>query len=903
MNNIKLFIENYEVDIDNSTQIYLTYRFSNLTDITTITGDYSKTITIKGTSHNNNIFGLIYRLDRERIDNLSGKNTNTSISFNASKRTRAKILINDTVLKDGYVKLNKILIKNGVISYEITFYSEMCNVLNYLNEQKVVDLPFENNLTHIINRHNINNFWNGNHILQNSMTYVMTNSGLYDNFQSDKWLTRRNLIEDITTNGFDYDEISKREYRSQYQRPALKMDNLLDLIVDSYNRNSDSNITLKLDENLFNGNNPYYSKMYLLLPRMNTQSEAVVKSYEFNQASSTINATDDGFEEWSELFIDVPLNDSEDGIVTNGTINLNETSIDTIQVEAELEINGIINAIFTDNRAVGLLQNNNFNLAQPIRIGAQLVSDNGEVYDMERFSIVDTQQTYLKGYEIYHANESDCEQVFIKPNSTSSITTFEIQWKNHDMPTMYDENGYLSNKEIELYTNYKDDVDYLDRWPVHFKTKLVGDMGQMLALRFKIQVPKYVTQDKLFVPTWNVRINPITAAPANAFDTWNYYPVFGINNQYPFNGNAITVSTSTLNTSNRYLNKNDIINSQLTQGELLISLSKLFGWIWDTETQGEITIKSRNTYFSDYKILDWNDKLDTSKDIHIAPLSFDFNNINMKYESLNSNYESYYKSKFGTEYGELKAVTGYEFSNGTKNLLDGTLFSNTICSKASTIYNVNDNIVATVDDKILPSFFTMNSETTRESINANSYHLVFDLGLENLQSPIYITDDDELMFDASIANSGKPCWYKVDDWTNLINTPIITRMNYRRFGTFDKSTNLSLDIGYPRENYEYLSSTDYTSSATIYNNFWKNYLSEIYNNNNKVMTCYLKINNDDIHNFKFNSPIYLNNALWMINQIIDYNPIGTDVTKVEMLQISSPNAIKIAYQNGQKNFS
>src|SRR5574344_754451 len=107
---VRIYLENYQIDTDDDSIIAMTMCYSYLEDPTTVAGDYSKTIKIPGTVNNNKIFG----------------ESNTSVYFNPSKKTEAKIYIGPELFKVGYVQLNNINKDKNVISYEITFYSERC---------------------------------------------------------------------------------------------------------------------------------------------------------------------------------------------------------------------------------------------------------------------------------------------------------------------------------------------------------------------------------------------------------------------------------------------------------------------------------------------------------------------------------------------------------------------------------------------------------------------------------------------------------------------------------------------------------------------------------------------------------------------------------------------------------
>ena len=59
MNNIRLFLENQEIELSEQSIIAITRQFEEITNPTIICNDWSKTIQIPFTTKNNRIFGLL----------------------------------------------------------------------------------------------------------------------------------------------------------------------------------------------------------------------------------------------------------------------------------------------------------------------------------------------------------------------------------------------------------------------------------------------------------------------------------------------------------------------------------------------------------------------------------------------------------------------------------------------------------------------------------------------------------------------------------------------------------------------------------------------------------------------------------------------------------------------------
>lgn len=78
----------------------------------------------------------------------------------------------------------------------------------------------------------------------------------------------------------------------------------------------------------------------------------------------------------------------------------------------------------------------------------------------------------------------------------------------------------------------------------------------------------------------------------------------------------------------------------------------------------------------------------------------------------------------------------------------------------------------------------------------------------------------------------------------------------------------------------------------IYTLFWQRYIEERYDRNNKVVTCYVKLDSNDFQNFEFNKFVNIDNQLYFVNRIFDFNLTSNEPTKVELITIQDPEAYR-----------
>ena len=119
--NTRLFIENREIELDETVQFAITKQFEDLSNPTTIINDWSKTVSIPFTARNNAIFGHIYDPDKLIVEGNANQAL-TGIYFNPYKKLDMRLQWGDNVLMVGYAKMNDVKQTDGKGVYNITLF-------------------------------------------------------------------------------------------------------------------------------------------------------------------------------------------------------------------------------------------------------------------------------------------------------------------------------------------------------------------------------------------------------------------------------------------------------------------------------------------------------------------------------------------------------------------------------------------------------------------------------------------------------------------------------------------------------------------------------------------------------------------------------------------------------------
>lgn len=965
---IDLYINGNKVDIINteefSQQFSLNLSFSDLYEPDKITDSYSKSITLPGTANNNNIFANIWKLDSNNID-----------KFNPSQISEFQIYLNSELWQSGTAQLQEITRKNNTYTYKVVLFGNITRVMSMLLNSDIDDdsnkllrsLKYPSKLRHTLNDYMLYMMWNsyyytGHIYLNDYMQYVPCQNGLYDNFDSSKVLTitypwrtdstagqlstpyytctpviyaetnagstdGNNHITIASSEDQEFDEYNMQQFRVEYQRPALKMNKLIQQIVSDCSADA----SINLDSDYFNSNNPYWNNTYLTLSQYTTDDDE-------GEVTGTVDTTSTKYIPVGTTSTSFDLSFTQ----TDGNITIFAPDSSTvvyfgalsgtkkISVEFQLKVSALSDTLL----AKGDYSN------EPYYLNGDFTGTIGTNYNTSNW----TRQTWTVYPQAIASGYSATGTPYSNGSYDSSINSgiygynyiygthysyaynsYRYETRNNNYPS-YPYQYTMFNNDVKLtfksYTPTNDTNYYWKPFKFDIDFSSLDSSGKITVYINNIDHRFFGCNDG-----WKVRvektlpvlisIKPMTAAPSgtSSISLNNYYPY-----SYGYNGNNIKVSynfaiRSGDNYSGTYsgiapsvVTTDDMFDTTTTQGEILLNYTKLLGLIYDTSKNGDITIMSRNKFFSDYEIFDWTDKVDYSRDINIKPIPFDTRYLEMKYKSNDTYYENKYSNEFGISYGEKKINTGFAFNSNTTQLLD-TIFCNTVMAKEPrdrywTEFRyvgrqVPDNYYGfikkgwSLTPSNLPCYFSKDGD--KKNSADTKYSLLFMNG-RNTANAGHITIDSSIMLATdSSTNGGQYCWVDCVTGSGVTAFERLFRSisSTPYFSTHYDS--YSWDIGYPRISYSGDTTSSYPSGSTVYSRFWDTYISEIYNAKNKILTCYVKLSWIDILNFSFKNFVTIDGVLYHPNKLLNVNPLSDDPVQVELIQVQNITA----YTNGQ----
>ena len=941
---VRLFINNMQVDLNDDNLILFNWQEMDTSNPTIIKNGYSKTITLIGTDTNNEIFGHFWNLERYQAGD----------SFNPSYRVPFVLYYNGAIYERGYVKLQKVIKENKTVKYEIGLFGglgsfiynlstnwntgEKKNLsdLNFfgLKKPKIysIDAAIGNTSTTVedtvadsdidfsftINADTVKTAWENieSHPKWSMINFAPTYVGLPDNLDADKVLINFNNLTSLsaqtsddsgnyrTYGGFALgklpDKLTSEEvkdYRSYIQTPVLRVKSIFDAICMRENNKGkyDNGYEVILDDDFFNDKNPYFYDSWITLPQLSLKSVyADGETEDWGDAKPISIYTGD--KSITYVFrVDNNTSGSKVKIKTKLRMNIDSSQFGKFNSPLYLAATapftdiGLRNDV--DAIAIQAYASNSFNSIENV-VGGSKINWLTNIY-----------WDYSTGTIGRYSYADAVRWGFYTNWLTNEVTDLDGDFKKQSA-NVYEWSG-TNDGYIEMETDVPANTPYLkicvQLVPGFSKGLSSGTIYIKNSISLNSPAYKYVA----LKPTYFSLIDKDIVA--TKFDNQNTY-------------------------SNRVISKDILLNTTYSPAEFLISYCKTFGLhLYKDIVEDKIYICPRNKFYDRENIIDINDKIDHSKPIEINPVYVDTNYVSLSNKVVDGVSNKDYKGKYGKIFGQKIIDTGFEFNADTKELNSSSVLKNAIQTKEQSqyfylpdsnginpyVYNgftyslykdgQSDGETKTIEvpKKVLKDTFNFFEpeypfydilskpqfeDDTHKRLDTEGVMLFFTGKQDVTDKGLYLTDDNSFM---SILNNN-PCWLMTNSEYDAMGAKIASKITelprFSRYYEGNKYMIYSWDYGSPRE--LYVPDIQNNEEGNIYHLYFKNYLTDLYDINTKVVTCYVKA--DGILTEEYLRKIYwFDNAIWRLNRIYDYNPNSPNTTKCEFIKIQNLSSFDV----------
>lgn len=294
------------------------------------------------------------------------------------------------------------------------------------------------------------------------------------------------------------------------------------------------------------------------------------------------------------------------------------------------------------------------------------------------------------------------------------------------------------------------------------------------------------------------------------------------------------------------------------QRDFLLALIKMFNLYLEPVVGSDylINILPRNNYYDNTNVVDWTEKLDVGQEINLIPMGeLDWKEYLFSWKPDDDFFNKDYRGKTFETYGQRTVLIENDF-----------------------LTNKNS-----IDVQVGPF-----------PLSGSGYHsLVMPVCIKDGVTTVpnqYSGTMRIIYYDSSQLISGT---VKLDGVTlssypfsgHLVGTP--------QAPTFDFNWAAPRYLLYKLDDV-----TLYPKSENLYTEYWEDFINEISDKYSKILIAYFYLTPEDIRTLDFSAKYFVNGSWFRLNKIIDFNPTGTTLTKVELLRINEAVYVSSVVSHG-----
>lgn len=304
-------------------------------------------------------------------------------------------------------------------------------------------------------------------------------------------------------------------------------------------------------------------------------------------------------------------------------------------------------------------------------------------------------------------------------------------------------------------------------------------------------------------------------------------------------------------------NLNEIIPSSPTLLDVINDFTRMFNiYYWTDVKTKTIYLEPRDNFFeSKTSALDWTNKLDIGKGYEVDYISSYKRNVEFKYKDLNNDeWLKGWQDVNKRIYARYNHVLPERFAEGS-NTVELGLFSAVYSHDCVEVSPVNANLVFT-SLKVWNEYINPESAPSERITNYNPKIFLFNNGTQ-----------------LNVSGGNR----QIKKFGNLETTI--------PYGIFETYNNTTSDIN-----------LSFTGTDGLFSTYYSNMFKNIEEGGRLI--AYLNLNSSDVDNLDFRKLVYIDrpsklNGYYLIEQVVDYNPLSDGLTKVSLFKFENLGSVAI----------
>lgn len=300
----------------------------------------------------------------------------------------------------------------------------------------------------------------------------------------------------------------------------------------------------------------------------------------------------------------------------------------------------------------------------------------------------------------------------------------------------------------------------------------------------------------------------------------------------------------------------------------------------DKDDPNNLIIEPWKNYIGSGDIYDWTEKLDLSKDIVLKPLFLEQKNKIDFVDKVGKDFLNVEnENQLDEVYGTLKVRANNRLLKDERKI--ETKFVPVAVKQIRGAAEVTNGM----DNTIIPHIYTQEVE-----VNDSGTPVV-------LKKPV--VPETRLFWYDGLKHTGTIStrdanWYVTYDGTDYSYTkfPMISQFN--EWGDRDDSwtgiDTQTYDLCWQRENtFIEFDLANPGLGFSVYDEFWSQYISLLYNKNSRRFTGYFILSSEDLINFKFSDVIFVRGTYYYVEKIYDFEIAQKNSVKVDLIKLIDYN--------------
>lgn len=377
---------------------------------------------------------------------------------------------------------------------------------------------------------------------------------------------------------------------------------------------------------------------------------------------------------------------------------------------------------------------------------------------------------------------------------------------------------------------------------------------------------------------------------------------------------------------------NDVLKSSGSPMDILLSYAKVYGlcFLYNSREK-KVSIMSRKTFYQPQEVIDLTTRIDVSSTVEINPLVADSRYYQLG-DSVIGQFAEEYKKSYQRDYGIQRINTGFEFNDETsvltkdltiKDAAEVMEFSRLFGTKSARYGNIiGELFLLPAYEKVVVQLWTLPSEGEEEQsqdveLTANAERLNYDnpdyefgdwlpkvqlhkenkpedgscvmlffdgvkesTPLASQRKKYWLTNDHP---DMTLLNQGNPCWNLIGESPYSYETTSLP--SFRRSLVSNGTIQQTWEWGEPLAR----GVPGISGDVSIYKAWWKTFLSDLYDDDTKVMKCKVNLSGLLVNQTLLRKFWWYENSLWRLNKISNHSFTTEDLTECEFIKVNEIN--------------